>query len=756
MERAVVHRLVGRLIPLILLVAGCAAAQEPEFVSLVPNPSFEQGAGDDPADWSYYSWRDSRGWWDAEHAHAGSRSLGLEGPNGGWSTVVPVTPGRVYTLSLHYRAEGGPSRVTVFVRYPVGAREMQSLLYLPTPTIPAGQQGEFVDGVWVGGADEQGWVQADIGDFRTPEGQDAVSLLIKLTSDNPAARLWLDDVIVTAAEVREVADTARLLTEFPGGMLWTDSENAKILPDREPPSGEPLEAIEVSAARGEFESFQLAITPENGAQAVSFAWSDFSGPRTFPADYLRVRRIDCVDIERTMGPYGHQGLNPDALTEMLPVDIPAGVNQGFWFTLRVPPDQPPGEYRGELTLIANDQVVTSVPLRLQVYDFAIPARSSLNVRSNVRFSLVLERETGDPGDVMRRYYEDVYAHRSRCAPGVQPHVRVQDGRVELDAAEYTDHLVFMRDELGATRFDIPSLWIGHGGEHLMPRDAQWHGIPIFANDALTELNPEFELPFRAYMGRLVAALRDAGVLLEPSVRFIDEPRLDDQATVNGIRALSELLLDVEPELQITNTVSAPHPELLDVTHQWVLHTDAWNRSLPQIEMARAAGDAILVYNNAVNYPEHSPIRVRLWPWLLRKYAVDGTYSWWGTVCWRGDVADPWTAGVGSSGVLMYPPRSADEEGPIDSVRWELFREGLEDYEYLALAAGLAQRLEDAGDAAAAQVGRDAIDRALALVERWPVVRTASDEPYTLDVTAVDEARDALAAAIEQMQATLEE
>ncbi len=754
MEHVRVHRPVGHLIPLILLATSCAAAQEGEVVSLAPNPSFEQGAGEEPADWSYYSWQDSRGWWDTEHAHTGARSLGLEGPNGGWSTVVPVTPGAVYTLSLHYRAEGGPSRVTVFVRYPVGVREMQSLLYLPTPTIPADRQGQFVDGVWVGGADEEGWVQADIGDFRAPEGEDAVSLLIKLTSDNPVARLWLDDVIVTAAEVREVADTARLLAKFPAGVLWTDSENAKILPDREPPAGEPLDAVRLSAARGEFESFQLAVTPTNGAQAVDFAWGDLSGPRTLSRDALRVRRIECVDIQRAMGPYGHQGLNPDALTEMLPVDIPAGVNQGFWFTLQVPEDQPPGDYEGELALTVGDEAVVTVPLRLHLHDFAIPARPSLNVRSNVRFNLVLEREAGDPDEIMRRYYEDVYGHRSRCAPGVQPRVRVQDGRVELDAAEYIEHLVFMRDELGATRFDIPSLWIGHGGDHLMPRDAQWRGIAIFANDALTELNPEFEVPFREYMGRLVAALRDAGVFLEPSVRFIDEPRLDDEPTRNGIRALSELLLDIEPELQIANTVSSPHPELLDVTHQWVLHTDAWDRSVPQIEMARAAGDAILVYNNAVNYPEHNPIRVRLWPWLLRAYAVDGTYSWWGTVCWRGDVADPWSAGAGSSGVLMYPPRTPDERGPIDSVRWELFREGLEDYEYMEMAADLAQRLEDAGNADAARIGREAIDRALSLVERWPVVRTANDQPYTLDVTAVDDAREALAAAIEQMQDAL--
>ncbi len=738
----------------IALTAGCVQSQPAAVESLAPNPSFEDGAGDAPDAWSYYSWQDSRGWWDAEQAHTGTRSLGLEGPNGGWSAVVPVTPGAVHSLTLHYRAEGGPSRVTVFVRHPVGAREMQALLYLPMPTIPADQPGGFVGGDWVDGADERGWVRAEIGDFRAPEDAEAISLLIKLTSENPTARLWLDDVVVTVAPVREVADTARLLRSFPGGVLWTDDVNAKLLPDREPPTGKPLEALTLSAARGEYESFQLAVTPETALSAVSVTCGDLTGPGTIPATGIRVRRVEYIDIQRTQGPYGHQGLNPDPLTERLPVDLAPGGNQGFWFTLRVPADQAPGDYAGEVTLTAGGQAVVAVPLRLRVHDFALPATPSLDVRSAFRANLALERETGDPDEIMRRYYADIYAHRSRCSPGVSPTVRVQGDAVELDTTRYLEHLRFMRDELGMDAVDLPALWIGHAGDHLMPPDAQWQRIPIFADEGCTALNPAFERPFTDFLTKLVAALRAEGLLLQPTVRFIDEPRLDDERTRAGIRTLSELMLRVEPELRIANTVSAPHPELLDVTRVWVLHTDNWERAQAQIQAAREEGDAICVYNNAVNFPEHRPLRVRLWPWLLRKYAVDGTYSWWGTIAWRGEMADPWTAGRGDSGVLLYPPRTPDERGPIDSIRWELFREGLEDYEYLALADELAQRLDEAGKPADAQPGRDAVAQALALVERWPVVRTASDEPYTLDVTAVAAARAALAEAIIAMQAAL--
>lgn len=740
---------VGATFVLVFIIIGCRTeAQQVPFDSLAPNPSFERGVGDQPANWSFYSWNQSRGWWDTQHAHTGSRSVGLEGLNGGWSTAISVEPGALYSLSLHYQAENGPSRIVVFVRYPPGGRDQKVLLYLPLATILHDQAGEFMNGVWVGGADEHGWVQAEFGDFRVPDGVNEVSLLIKLTSSNPVARAWLDDIVVTAVPQREVPDTARLVRRFPGGVLWTDSENAKVLPDREIPGGEPLHAIEISAARGEYESFQLVVTPETPMREVGFRWTL---PSDIGADGLRVRRIEYVDIQDTEGPFGHPGLNPDPLTDRLPVDIPTGFNQGFWFTLHVRDDQHAGDYEGELTLTSNGRDIVSVPLRLHVWDFTVPARPTINVRSNVRFNLVLKRETGDSDEVMKRYYRDVYAHRSRCAPGVQPSIRVMGDTVELDARQYISHLVFMRDELGARRFDIPSLWIGHRGDHVMPRDARWQGIEIFADDALTRLRPQFERPFRDYMSKLVTALKNAGVFLEPTVRFIDEPRLDDEPTRNGIRALSELLLDIEPELRIAHTVSAPHPDLLDVTHLWILHTDAWERSRRQIEIARADGDAILVYNNAVNFPDHRPIRVRLWPWLLCKYAVDGTYSWWGTTCWRGEFEDPWTAGRGSSGVLLYPPRTPDERGPIDSIRWELFREGLEDYEYIALADELVRRLEEAGDVEAARVGREAVEHALSLVERWPRVRAANDEPYTLDVQALDDARAALASAIEQMQ-----
>ena len=82
------------------------------------------------------------------------------------------------------------------------------------------------------------------------------------------------------------------------------------------------------------------------------------------------------------------------------------------------------------------------------------------------------------------------------------------------------------------------------------------------------------------------------------------------------------------------------------------------------------------------------------------------------------------------------------------LRWELFRQGLEVYEYLALAERFATQPEAAGKPNAAQPARQAFEQAMSLVTRWPNVRAANDEPYTLDPMKAASARDALAGAIE--------
>ena len=68
------------------------------------------------------------------------------------------------------------------------------------------------------------------------------------------------------------------------------------------------------------------------------------------------------------------------------------------------------------------------------------------------------------------------------------------------------------------------------------------------------------------------------------------------------------------------------------------------------------------------------------------------------------------------GRFIYPPKSVfeseepNEEGPVSSIRWEMLREGMEDYEYLWLLRDLVQKGRERG------LDEQTLQRAEALLE----------------------------------------
>mgnify|MGYP003635422959 CR=1 FL=1 len=744
----------GLLVGLLVILSGAQAWAETSFANIVPNSGAEDGESEVPLGWKFGSWKDSDGTWDDEIAYSGERSLKLTGLNGGWTAAVPVTGGSVFSLKLRYRSVGEGNRIVAYARDLSSDTEKKVLLYHTKWAVESSSEGAFVEGDYVAGTDAEGWAFFDAGSFSVPEGVESLNLLIKLVGAAPDSKLWIDEIEILETPRRVVPDTAVLLQQVNGASVWWEDENRKVFPDSTPPSTEQEGGLRVELAQGEVGCVQLVLTPESNWDDVRWDWDDLSGVESVSRSHLKCRLVETIPIRTPVSPFAHEGMIPDPLTDKIPSFLAGGKSQAFWFTVSPPRDLSPGSYKTQLRLIAGEREVCQIPLEIQIRDFAIPRRPTLDVYSGFRASLVKAAESGDQEAMMKRYYESFFNHRTRCATGAPVGVRLVRGEVVVNADNFVEHLRYFQEQFGEDRYFLPTLWISHAGDHRMPADEKWKGIPIFSNEALTELNPEFEEQFLDYMSQLVAALKKEGVFGRPKVRFFDEPNFEDPSTLNGLRTLATLLNQIDPEISVALTATRPHPELTDVIRNWTLHTDAWDRHLSDIESARERGCSISVYNNGVNYPESASIRIRLWPWMLKKYEVDGTNSWWGTVCWRNEMEDPWTRGEGGSGVLLYPPRDAEEQGPIESIRWELFRQGMQDYEYFVLAERLVDQLEAAGDSESATIGREAVEKGLSLVYHWPRVRPANDEPYTLNVSDVRASRRALADAIEAMQKSL--
>lgn len=108
---------------------------------------------------------------------------------------------------------------------------------------------------------------------------------------------------------------------------------------------------------------------------------------------------------------------------------------------------------------------------------------------------------------------------------------------------------------------------------------------------------------------------------------------------------------------------------------------------------------------------------------------------------------PWGNGDGR---FVYPPVKADDgrpaapvlEGPVDSIRWEMLRDGIEDYEYFVI---LKKRIAARGD----KLDAATKDRYTALLD-VPADVTTDMTTFTKDPGPVEEHRDRVARAIAEL------
>jgi len=145
----------------------------------------------------------------------------------------------------------------------------------------------------------------------------------------------------------------------------------------------------------------------------------------------------------------------------------------------------------------------------------------------------------------------------------------------------------------------------------------------------------------------------------------------------------------------------------------------------------------------IDYPA---LDCRVWPWMTWKHDLDGMLYWSATY-WS--LNDPWRTGetfhdANGDGSLLYP---GVDGNPVDSIRWECLRDGLEDYEVFCLL--------EAGAGELAQTGQQpelvARARALCAIDDRVV---HSYKEYSPDPRALLVARGAMSDALEAIVGAL--
>ncbi len=351
-------------------------------------------------------------------------------------------------------------------------------------------------------------------------------------------------------------------------------------------------------------------------------------------------------------------------------------------------------------------------------------------------------------------------------PRTEPVAPLEQLKVEFDFSAWDRAMTeaIDRKHFNSFRLGIPG--IGGGTFHEISQPE----LLGFGEDT-----PEYPILLGSYCRQLEAHLAAKGWLDESFIYWFDEPSADQYPFVmNGFAKLKRFCPRI-PRM-LTEQVE---PALVGGPDIWCSITDNYDHA--RAEERRKHGEEFWWYvctGPKAPYTglfiDHPAPEMRLWLWQTFQRNIEGILVW-ETTYWTSSAAYPnakepqnpytdpmsWTSGYSTpdgdrrpwgngDGRFIYPPLEAAGaksdapvlEGPVDSIRWEQLRDGIEDYEYLCL---LRERLAERKSTLPA----DAYQKYARLLV-VPATITRSLTEFASDGAPIEHQRQLIARAIEEL------
>ena len=512
----------------------------------------------------------------------------------------------------------------------------------------------------------------------------------------------------------------------------------KILPRGVTPTLKTESAVSISLARNEKEGFQVIVLPcEKAAKAVSVRIGDLKGPggAVFPAKSVEEAVVGYVKTDH-VPPYGssHVGWWPDPiLSFMHECDIEAGDAQAFWVRFHAPKTQAAGTYHGKLEVVENGKALYTFNLFVEVYPFAMPDRSPLNMA--VTWSPGFFRPDGKGGWAEGPYEDTSWRkHKLEWGDYLADHYLTYDSLYWASPTDFDfevlDHL-HKEGRLGTFN-------LGYYG--IMPEDTA-------GQDA-------WKADVRKRIGVAYDKAKALGILDHAYIYGADE---NPEAMFPGVERAAAFFKHEYPGAFVMTTTydhSFGTASVIKSMDAFCPLTPSFNVGVA--EKAREQGKQVWWYiccgpahpfaNNFVEFPA-SDIRVLMGAQTAR-YRPDGflyyqTSIWNGKPITKGPFTDydprSWTTYNGDGSWTCPGPDGT----PLTTVRLENFRDGVEDYAYAMLLDQAVRKVEASPDAGAKA---EWLAKAKALLA-VPDSVTKSMTEYTKDPADIYRWRTDMAAAI---------
>ena len=528
----------------------------------------------------------------------------------------------------------------------------------------------------------------------------------------------------------------------------------KVFPDQRLPKQAKEGPIRMDVAGNEYESVQLVVKSSVVLQNVEVELTDLvhenAEDRIYPSAF-RISRVGFVKTQKPGYKVSHVGWWPDPLLKEASFELKKNWMQPFWLTLYISQRTKPGLYQGKALVKSEGQVLREVSIIVHVLSFDLPNQPSLKTafalyenRIEYGYSQFFpkwwEKWKGKLPELVELFYNSLLEYRISPVINVNPINPKEVFRHQLDMSKYPqapslqlDHPVLPNLlEKGLSSFAIGP----HAGTfgNNWPKDSS----------ALQALKP-------LYAG-YAAELKDKGWLDEHYVYTFDEPGLK---VMPQVAEVSKMIHSADSKLKnlvvIGGKIDLPKrlPHLEDVDIVVIRNREFDPRDA---EILRKKGKEVWTYVSgpAPPYPtfaiDYPAISYRVLAWMCWKYQVQGLLYWtvnyWTTDPYQDPANTRWQQN--GNGLLYYP----GEEGPVPSIRLEIIRDGIEDYEYLARLKSWTSWIRENIDLSANTTLRKQIQEAEAIL-RVPGQIAISMKRYSPDTTRLLAARRIIAELIEE-------
>jgi hypothetical protein len=470
--------------------------------------------------------------------------------------------------------------------------------------------------------------------------------------------------------------------------------------------------IQLEGLRNETVSAQLGARADAEGQELSVRVKDLQGPEgtKIAGSEVWVRFPGQILVDEVVGYVS------DPLLEQEGFELQANTTQGIWLTLHIPKVQPAGLYTGSVAVLLNNSSLKDFQLEVQVLEETLPDPEDYNFFLNIlqdaesiarwyqvprwsdeHFRLIelfaknLSRhgQQSITTTIVANAWRDNGIEFNRLPSMVEWRYpgewSLEDGKsFEFDYSVF-DRYVEIHLDLGIKReITCMSPIIGPGSSP----DSEITYLDTVAQEERTvtiQVNtPWYEDAWSAFAKDFETHLQEKGWLSRTYLLLDEKPA----EVIEGVRRVFD---EAAPSLQLNISGSSGPLGTRNrlESPQWVLIYDELfdEEVFPAgtAEERRGRGQITLFYTACgERHPNtflYSPLREsRMLPWIAAEHDVDGYIRWawnlWPTDVWN-QPKFQWPSG---DMFFVYP----GEEGPLDSTRWEMMQQGIQDVEAIRL------------------------------------------------------------------------